>query len=63
MEEQKLNPMGEWYRLVHSCDCGGKKPYKRWVMDKDGKRLFKVCDNCEERKMKAHEDSMRDNGR
>lgn len=55
MEENKLNPLGEWYKLVGSCDCGGKKQYKRWILDESGKRLFKVCDDCEQKKMKARQ--------
>ena len=63
MGGQKLNPMGEWYRLVRSCDCGSWRPFLHWVKDEEGKPLFKVCEDCKERRMKAHEDSMRDNGR
>jgi hypothetical protein len=63
MEERKLNAFGEWYKLVHTCTCGSEKLYKRWVLDENDRRLFTVCEVCEERKIKAHENSLRNNGR
>lgn len=50
--------MGEWYKLVRTCDCGSDKPFLHWVQDKEGKSLFKVCPACESRKMKSHEDNL-----
>ena len=54
-DDETLNPLGKWFKLVRSCDCGSDKPFLHWVKDKDGKPLFKVCPKCEERKMKRYE--------
>lgn len=50
--------MGQWYKLVRTCDCGSEMPFKHWVKDDEGKPLFKVCARCEDRKIKSHQDSI-----
>lgn len=40
MSEDTLNPLGKWFKLVRSCDCGSDKPFTHWVKDKDGKPPF-----------------------
>lgn len=59
--EGDLNPIGRWYRLVCSCDCGSYNNFS-WFKDEEDRKLFKVCENCRERKVKAYEDSLRDDG-
>jgi len=54
-EKQKLNPIGEWFGLIRSCDCGSGKPFEYWVKDEQGKPIFKVCKDCKTRKIKRHE--------
>lgn len=58
-----LNPLGKWFKLCRSCDCGSDKPFLYWVKDDNGKPLFKVCEYCRDKKMRHYEDSLRDNGR
>lgn len=58
-DEDGLNALGRWFRLVHSCDCGSSKPY-RWFCDEQGNKLFKVCDDCEAARSRSWRDSDRD---
>lgn len=51
--DEELNAMGRWYRLTRTCDCGSDRPFTHWVKDEEGNPLFKVCERCEERKMKS----------
>lgn len=52
----KLNPLGEWYKLVKSCDCGSERPYLRWHRDREGKAIFRVCEQCEERRTREYDE-------
>jgi len=56
-DDDHLNAMGRWYKLVRTCDCGSNRLFTHWVKDDEGKPLFKVCDSCVERKTREHEDS------
>jgi hypothetical protein len=61
--DETLNPLGKWFKLCRSCDCGSEKPFLHWVKDGEGKPLFKVCPKCQERKMKKYESDMQGDGR
>jgi len=48
--------MGEWYKLIRSCDCGSGKPFESWFKDEEGKPVFKFCENCVRKKTNEYDE-------